>query len=103
MAKGKIVLTIDFQAVFQRDDEYIPESEVTALEQVSLVIPGMDSKFVVLPKVLEGVTDKVITQLNAMVADYYRKKAEQEKREAEEKLRPSFWSNGATLEKVGAE
>lgn len=103
MAKGKIVLNIEFVAVFQKDDEFIPTDEVTATEQVSLVIPGMDSKFVVLPKVLEGVTDKVITQLNAMVADYYRKKAEQEKREADEKLRPSFWGNGATLERVGAE
>lgn len=102
MAKGKIVLNIEFVAVFQKDDEFIPVDEVTATEQVSLVIPGMDSKFVVLPKVLEGVTDKVITQLNGMVGEWYRKKAEEEKRRKEEEIRPSFWSNGATLEKVEA-
>lgn len=93
MSKGKIILNIEFVAMFQKSDEYIPEDEVTATEQVSLVIPGMDSKFVVLPKVLEGVTDKVITQLNSMVGEYYRKKAEEEKRQAEEQMRPSFWSN----------
>lgn len=103
MAKGKIILSIEFVALFQKDDEYIPQDEVTATERVSLVIPGMDSKFVVLPKVLEGVTDKVITQLNSMVSDYYRKKAEEAKRQAEEQMRPSFWSNGVTLEKVEAE
>jgi hypothetical protein len=101
MGKRKVELHVTFEAVYKVDGEYIPEGEVTALEEMTLVIPNMDTKFVVLPKVLEGVTDRVMAQLDTMVADYYRKQAEEKKRQEAEQLRPSFWGNGTIKESAG--
>lgn len=98
MSKKSIELRVTFEAVYKSSDEYIPADEVTATQEVVLQIPGMESKFVVLPKVLEGVTDRVITELNAMVADYYRKQAEEKKLAAELAMCPTLWSNGRAEE-----
>lgn len=56
----KIRLKVSFEASYE-GDELIPWSESTVTEEVELVMPGMDTKYVVLPKVLEGVTDRVIS------------------------------------------
>jgi hypothetical protein len=42
-----------------------------------------------------------MAQLDTMVADYYRKQAEEKKRQEAEQLRPSFWGNGTIKESAG--
>ena len=98
MSKKSIELRVTFEAVYKSSDEYIPADEVTSVEEMTLTIPHIDSKFVVLPKVLEGITDRAITALGAMVSEYYRKQAEEKKLTAELAIRPTLWSNGKAEE-----
>jgi len=78
MAKQQIALVVTFQAAYMGDDRDMPD-DTTVEETVSLIIPQMDEKFVVFPKVLEGVTDQVIKIHRAKVNDYLAKKATEER------------------------
>ena len=73
----KIKLVVTFKAVYQ-GDEYVPYEYAETKEEMELVIPGLDPKFVVLPKILEGITDKVISAHNEQIAIYFNKKMAEE-------------------------
>lgn len=77
----KIVLEVTFRAVSE-SDEYIP-SDTMAEETVMLTIPNLESKYVVFPKVLEGVTIGVIRSHLAKVSAYLNKKDAEERRRRE--------------------
>ena len=77
MSKRKIKLVVTFKAVYQ-GDEYVPFEYAETKEEMELVIPGLDPKFVVLPKILEGITDKVISAHNEQIAIYFNKKMAEE-------------------------
>lgn len=79
--KRQIVLEVTFKAI-ALSDEYIPESTM-AEETVTLVMPNLDNKFVVFPKVLEGVTIGVIRNHQENVRSFLSKKAEEERRRRE--------------------
>lgn len=100
MSNKQIELTVTFQATYRDHEDPVPASEVTAVNNVQLLIPFLDSKFVVFPKMLEGVTDRVITELGALVAEYYRRKTEQEKAEQEEAFRPSLFRTSPAYEEA---
>lgn len=87
--KRKIRLIVTFQAIYQGPD-HIPFEHAETTEQVDLVIPGMDTKFVVLPKVLEGVTDRVISNHNEQISIYFARQRELER----DKGQLALWNNG---------
>lgn len=87
--KRKIRLIVTFQAIYQGPD-IIPNEYAVTTEEIELVIPGLDTKFVVLPKVLEGVTDKVISTHNEQISIYFAKQIEINRRDGQ----LSLW-NGA--------
>lgn len=60
-------------------------NEVFAENTVSMSTPVLDPKFMVFPKVLEGVTESVITELRQRMAEYMAKEADKKKRQEEEK------------------
>ena len=97
MAKRQMRLTVTFRVEYEGDDkEMLLESDtMIAEETAALVIPQMEDKFVVLPKVLEGVTSSVIAKHNGLIREFYDRKNAREKEEAEKKrmLFPEF-SNG---------
>lgn len=95
MAKRQINLRVSFTAIIEDDGAYIPSDEVFAENTVELTTPVLDAKFVVFPKLLEGVTDAVITELREKYSLYLQKKAEEKKRLEEEKR---FLWNQARLE-----
>lgn len=86
--KRKIRLIVTFQAIYQ-GPEVIPFEFAETTEEIELVIPGLDTKFVVLPKVLEGVTDRVISNHNEQIATYFAKQREIER----DKGQLALWNN----------
>lgn len=94
MSKKQIRLHVEFTATYFDPDNPIPYDESEATLATDLAIPVIDPKFIVFPKVLEGITDQVVTELKAKVADFHRKQFEEEKRRKEEAQQPSFWRNG---------
>lgn len=105
MAKKKIELKVNFEAIIVNnvtDGDYIPSDEVFAEESITLTMPVLDTKYVVLPKVLEGVTDRVIAELNGKYSEFLQKKAAEEKRRREEAVQPSFWRNGERVDSAEA-
>lgn len=82
MARRHIRLEVTIRAVVQGGDEYIPES-TAAYDTVTVDIPGMDKRFVVFPKVIEGATQNVIAELHANVGSYLNKKDLEERRRKE--------------------
>lgn len=97
MVKKQIELSVKFEAFIRSDDEHVPMSEVFAENAITLIIPVMDTKYTVFPKVLEGVTERVIDELNAQYVEWLRQKLEEKKRNEEEQ---SFlWNQN----KVGGE
>lgn len=97
----KIRLAIRFEATYE-GDEMIPWAESHVEEEMVLVIPGMDNKFVVLPKVLEGITDRVISEHNSRVSAYLRQKVEEEKARGQLKLFDSLRVNGDGALRAGS-
>lgn len=91
MSKRQIALTVTFMAQYVGEDEELVEvaEKLQAEETVALVIPELDSKYVVLPKVLEGVTCNVIAAHQRNINKYYIDKATKEK-EARERERMLF-------------
>lgn len=90
MARQQIALVVTFQAAYVGDDHDVPD-ETTVEETMSLIIPQMEEKFVVLPKVLEGVTDRVIKAHRARMDEYRSKKAAEERaRKERAKMFPGF-------------
>lgn len=87
------VLTIQFRAQTIDSENPIP-AETAAEERVSLTIPSMESKYVVLPKVLEGVTDRVMTEHRNKVSAYLNKKAAEEARRREWRKAGLWAGNG---------
>lgn len=87
MSKRQIALTVMFTAQYVGEDEELLEvaEQLDAEETVALVIPELDDKYVVLPKVLEGVTCSVIAAHQRNINKYYIDKAAKEKEEAERK------------------
>lgn len=77
-----IALSITIQAQIVGGDEYIPDS-TAAHEDVVITLPVVDSKFFVFPKVIEGVTQSVVSQLRDNVSAYFDKKRADEKRRKE--------------------
>lgn len=85
MSKRQINLRVTFTAIIEDDGAYIPADEVFAENTVALTTPVLDPKFVIFPKVLEGVTDSVISELREKYSLYLQKKADEKKRQEEEK------------------
>lgn len=77
----KIILEVTFRAESQ-SDEYIP-ADTMAEETVMLTIPNLESKYVIFPKVLEGVTIGVIRSHLAKVGAYLNKIEADERRRRE--------------------
>jgi predicted RNase H-like nuclease (RuvC/YqgF family) len=84
MAKKQIELNVKFEAVIRSEDEHVPVTEVFAENGITLLMPVMDTKYAVFPKILEGVTERVIDELNAQYGAWLQKKHEEEKRKKEE-------------------
>lgn len=107
MSKKRIELSVIFVATYIDPDNDIPADQSAASEEMQLTLPNLDSKFVVLPKVLEGITERVIKEMDGKVMDFYRQKAEKEKQRKQEMQRPSFWrepaSNGDAPVEMGVE
>lgn len=82
--KRQINLRVTFTAIIEDDGAFIPSDEVFAENTIELKTPVLDAKFVVFPKLLEGVTDSVITELREKYGMYLQKKAEEKKRTEEE-------------------
>lgn len=96
MSKRRIELTVRFVACYVGDDAEL-EAETVVEETTSLVIPQLDDKFVVFPKVLEGITAQVIEAHNKKVFDVPIERDRKEKEERErEKMLPFTYpmSNG---------
>lgn len=85
MAKKQIILQVNFTAIIEDDDVHVPASEVFSQSTVSLTMPVLDPKFVVFPKLLEGVTDSVVTELRMKYSSYLQKKDLERKKVEEEK------------------
>ncbi len=81
MARQYINLTFTINVSTTHSDEYLPVNlEVT--ETITLQFPSVDPKYTVPPaKLVEGVTERVITEHRARVRDYLDQKAEQDKEE----------------------
>lgn len=98
MSKRQIALTVTFVARYVGEDEELQEvtEELDAEESIALVIPELDPKNVVLPKVLEGVTIAVIEAHQRNINKFYREKAERERaaREREKMLFEMPANNG---------
>lgn len=73
--KRKTRLIVTFQAIYQGPEDIQFEYAETT-EQLELVIPGLDTKFVVLPKVLEGITDRVISTHNDQISAWLARQIE---------------------------
>lgn len=99
MTKRQIVLQVNFTALIEDDDIHIPPSEVFSANTVTLTMPVLDPKFVIFPKLLEGVTDSVVTELRAKYSQYLHKKEMERKKEEEEK---KFMWNQPPLEEDDA-
>ena len=84
MTKRQIELTVRFEAIIRGGEEHVPMTEVCAENSITLMMPIMDTKYAVFPKVLEGVTERVIDELNSQYAAWLQKKREEEKRKKEE-------------------
>jgi hypothetical protein len=84
MGKPKIELTVTIIARYV-GDEVMPASTIVE-ETVSLIIPRMDDKFVVFPKVLEGATLSVIEEHSKRVQDWEAEQDKQ-KRQAQERAK----------------
>jgi hypothetical protein len=82
MDKRRIALLVTFVASYVGDDQELEEL-TTVEETASLVIPQLDDKFVVFPKVLEGVTAQVIAAHNSKVYGILEERARKEKEERE--------------------
>lgn len=92
MARQYINLSYTITVNTTSDDYLPPDLEVT--ETINLELPGIDSKYIVVPaKVVEGVTERVITEHRAKVREY---RDQQIQREKDERQR-SLWEGGATL------
>lgn len=74
MAKQQISLNITFQASYLGDDPDVPDS-TTVEENLTLIIPAIEEKYVVLPKVLEGITTQVIEVHRKRVMAYRDQKS----------------------------
>lgn len=85
-----IHLIVSFHVQTISDDTYIPP-ECNITEEVALTFPTMESKFVVFPKLVEGATERVISQHAEKVASYLYKQAD-EKRKAEERKQLDLWN-----------
>lgn len=85
MGKQQIALVVTFTAQYMGEDEELLDvaDSLVAEETVSLIIPQMEDKFVVLPKVLEGVTSAVISEHQKKIGDFRTKKREEEKKRQE--------------------
>lgn len=81
MAKRQIILDVIITAT-SRSEDYIP-SDTAATESVTLIIPSMEDKFVVFPKILEGATLNVIKSHQAKMSAYLNKKADEERKRRE--------------------
>lgn len=79
--KRQIVLEVTIRAI-STSEEYIPQS-TAAEEVVMLTIPNMEYKFVVFPKVLEGLTISVIKAHQDNVRSYLSEKADEERKRNE--------------------
>ena len=86
-----IRLDVQFTATISDTDEHIPHEYSEATEVVTLVFPKLDAKYVVFPKVLEGMTDRIIGQLQEKMAAYYAKKAKEEERLRQAAMRPPLF------------
>lgn len=83
-----IRLDVQFTATISDTDEPIPHEYSEAAEVVTLVFPKLEAKYVVFPKVLEGMTDRIIGQLQEKMAAYYAKEEERLRQAA---MRPSLF------------
>lgn len=85
MGKQQIALVVTFTAQYMGEDEELLEvaDSLVAEETVSLIIPQMEDKFVVLPKVLEGVTSAVISEHQGKIGKFRAAKLEEERKKRE--------------------
>ncbi len=86
-----IRLDVQFVATIHDTAEAIPVEFREATDAVTIVVPVLDPKYVVFPKMLEGVTDRVISQLHEKVAAYYAKKRQEEQRLRDAAMRPTLF------------
>lgn len=89
--KRSIRLDVHFVATISDPGNPIPHEFNEANETISIEIPVLDPKFVVFPKMLEGVTDRVISQLHEKVAAWHAKKAKEEERLRRAAVRPPLF------------
>ncbi len=88
MSKGQISLTVTVQAEWM-GEEFLPDS--TVREMITLTFPLMEEKFVVFPKIMEGVTFGVVESHRRKVesALYEIEKVKKEKEKLEQ------WTQGS--------
>lgn len=84
------ILSITIHATY-KGEEYVPGT-CDVSETVTLEIPVMDPKYVVLPKVLEGATTSVIEKHKSNVSTHLAK----QRKEEEERRNMHLWENGAS-------
>lgn len=87
-----IRLDVQFTATISDTDEHIPLEFNHANEVVTVVLPMLDAEYVVFPKMLEGVTDRVISQLHTKLSAWYTKKAKEEERLRQAAMRPPLFA-----------
>lgn len=77
-----IALTIQFSAQTIDSEEYMP-LETEAEEVLTLTIPWINEKYIIFPKVIEGVCGRVISAHQTKVRTHLDKKAEEERKRRE--------------------
>lgn len=85
MSGKTIELTVNFTARIRSQDEHVPTSEVYGQESITITMPILDTRYTVFPKVLEGVTNRVIAELNARYSEWLHVQQQEAERQAEEK------------------
>lgn len=97
MSKRQIKLTVTFKAEYVSDEVDVEMAEASEVQETTtLTIPQLDDKYVVFPKVLEGVTTQVIEAHNRRVNKVLDDRIRQEIAEREQAKMLAFPNGNGT-------